>query len=139
MYEKILVAVDHSEVTPRVLEAARGLAALSQGEVWVIHLREREMMGKTGLMTSSESAEAAGADVTGTVEALTKAGIKAHGVVRDALYGHAAREIVSEAADLGADVIVMGSRGRGDLAGLVLGSTAHKVIHLADRQVLVVR
>jgi nucleotide-binding universal stress UspA family protein len=139
MYEKILVAVDHSEVTPRVLEAARGLAALSQGEVWVIHLREREMMGKTGLMTSSESAEAAGADVTGTVEALTKAGIKAHGVVRDALYGYAAREIVSEAADLGADVIVMGSRGRGDLAGLVLGSTAHKVIHLADRQVLVVR
>ena len=139
MYEKILVAVDHSEVTPRVLEAARGLAALSQGEVWVVHLREREMMGKTGLMTSSESAEAAGADVTSTVEGLTKAGIKAHGVVRDALYGHAAREIVSEAADLGADVIVMGSRGRGDLAGLVLGSTAHKVIHLADRQVLVIR
>jgi nucleotide-binding universal stress UspA family protein len=42
-------------------------------------------------------------------------------------------------AGLGADVIVMGSRGRGDLAGLVLGSTAHKVIHLADRPVLVVR
>jgi nucleotide-binding universal stress UspA family protein len=35
--------------------------------------------------------------------------------------------------------IIMGSRGRGDLAGLVLGSTAHKVIHLADRPVLVVR
>ena len=31
------------------------------------------------------------------------------------------------------------SRGRGDLAGLVLGSTAHKVIHLADRPVLIVR
>jgi len=139
MYEKILVAVDHSEITPRVLDAARGLAALSQGEVWVIHLREREMMGKTGLMTSSESAEESGADVRNTVEALTKAGVKAHGVVRDTLYGHAAREIVSEAAERGADVIVMGSRGRGDLAGLVLGSTAHKVIHLADRQVLVVR
>ena len=48
-------------------------------------------------------------------------------------------EIVSEAKKRGADVIVMGSRGRGDLAGLVLGSTAHKVIHLADRQVMVVR
>ena len=139
MYEKILVAVDHSEVTPRVLEAARGLAALSHGEVWVIHLREREPMGKTGLLTSSESAEAAGADVTSTVETLTKAGITAHGVVRDTLYGHAAREIVSEAQERGADVIVMGSRGRGDLAGLLLGSTAHKVIHLSDRPVLVVR
>ena len=139
MYEKILVAVDHSEITPRVVDAARGLAALSHGEVWVIHLREREMMGKTGLLTSSESIEASGADVRSTVDALTKAGITAHGVVRDTLYGHAANEIVSEAQERGADVIVMGSRGRSDLAGLVLGSTAHKVMHLADRQVLVVR
>ncbi len=59
--------------------------------------------------------------------------------VRDTVFGYAAREIVSDAVGLGADVIVMGSRGRGDLAGLVLGSTAHKVIHLADRPVLVVR
>ncbi len=139
MYEKILVAVDHSEITPRVLEAARGLASLSHGEVWVLHLREREMMGKTGMMTSSESSDEAGAAVTIAVDALTKAGVKAHGVVRDTIFGYAAREIVSDAQEHGADVIVMGSRGRSDLAGLVLGSTAHKVIHLADRPVLVVR
>jgi len=139
MYEKILVAVDHSESTPRVLEAAHGLASLSQGEVWVIHLRERETVGKTGLLTSRESAEEADADVSSSVDTLTKAGIKAHGVVRDTLFGHAASEIVAEAKERGADVIVMGSRGRGDLAGLLLGSTAHKVIHLADRQVMVVR
>jgi nucleotide-binding universal stress UspA family protein len=138
-YEKILVAVDHSEVTPRVLEAARGLASLSNGEVWVLHLREREQMGRTGLLTSSESTAEAGADVKDVVGALTQAGIKAHGVVRDALFGHAAKEIVGEAQDRGVSVIVMGTRGRGDLAGLVLGSTAHKVIHLADRPVLVVR
>jgi nucleotide-binding universal stress UspA family protein len=33
----------------------------------------------------------------------------------------------------------MGSRGCGDLAGLVIGSTTHKVIHLTDRPVLIVR
>src|SRR5262249_32494498 len=109
---------------------------LSRGEVWVLHLREREMMGKTGLMTSAESSDEAGADVSAAVEALTRAGIKAHGVVRDTAFGHAAREIVSDAAEHGVDVIVMGSRGRGDLAGLVLGCTAHTVIHLADRPVL---
>jgi len=139
MYEKILVAVDHSEMTPRVLDAARGLASLSNGEVWVIHLRERETMGKTGLLTSRESADESEADVTSAVGSLTKSGITAHAVVRDTVFGHAAREIVAEAQERGADVIVMGSRGRGDLAGLVLGSTAHKVIHLADRQVMVVR
>ncbi len=138
-YEKILVAVDHSEITARVLDAARGLASLSRGEVWVIHLRERETVGRTGLLTSSESSEEAGADVTEVVDALTRAGIEAHGVVRDTLFGHAAREIVTEAKERGADVIVMGSRGRSDLAGLVLGSTAHKVIHLTDRPVMVVR
>ena len=139
MYEKILVAVDHSEISARALEAARGLAALSQGEVWVLHLREREGMGRTGLLTSAESADEVATAVSDAVEELTKAGIKAHAVVRDTAFGYAAREIVSDAAGLGADVIVMGSRGRGDLAGLVLGSTAHKVIHLADRPVLVVR
>ena len=139
MYEKILVAVDHSEVSTRALAAARELASLSHGEVWVLHLREREMMGKTGMMTSAESSDEAGAAVSDAVAELTQAGIKAHGVVRDTVFGYAAREIVSDAAGVGADVIVMGSRGRGDLAGLVLGSTAHKVIHLADRPVLVVR
>jgi nucleotide-binding universal stress UspA family protein len=139
MYEKILVAVDHSDVSARALAAARELAALSHGEVWVVHLREREMMGKTGMMTSAESSDEAGAGVNDAVAELTKAGIKAHGVVRDTVFGYAAREIVSDAAGVGADVIIMGSRGRGDLAGLVLGSTAHKVIHLADRPVLVVR
>jgi nucleotide-binding universal stress UspA family protein len=139
MYEKILVAVDQSPVSARVLNAALELASLSQGEVWVLHLREREVMGKTGLLTSSEGRDEASEAVTAAVETLTKAGIKAHGTVRDTVFGYAAREIVHDAREHGTDVIVMGSRGRGDLAGLVLGSTAHKVIHLADRPVLVVR
>jgi nucleotide-binding universal stress UspA family protein len=139
MYEKILVAVDHSEATPRVLNAALELARLSQGEVWVLHLREREMMGKTGLLMSAESRDEATESVDAAVETLTQAGIKAHSTVRDTVFGYAAREIVNDAQEHGADVIVMGSRGRGDLAGLVLGSTAHKVLHLADRPVLIVR
>ena len=139
MYEKILVAVDHSDVTPRVLDAARGLASLSKGEVWVVHVRERETVGETGPLTPRESTDEAGADVKSAVAAMTQAGINAHGVVRDTVHGRAAREIVAEAEERDADVIVMGSRGRGDLAGLLLGSTAHKVIHLADRQVMVVR
>ncbi len=38
------------------------------------------------------------------------------------------REIVKDVQEHHAGIIIMGSRGRGDLAGLVLGSTAHKVI-----------
>lgn len=139
MYEKILVAVDHSDAATRVLNAALELASLSHAEVWVLHLREREPLGKTGLLMSAESRDEADEAVTAAVETLTKAGVKAHGTVRSTVFGYAAREIMNDAQEHDAGVIVMGSRGRGDLAGLVLGSTAHKVIHLADRPVLVVR
>jgi nucleotide-binding universal stress UspA family protein len=138
MYEKLLVAIDHSKHTERVLSAARDLASLSHGEVWVLHLREREVMPRTGLV-DTESTDEAEAEIGAAVEEFTKAGIKAHGVVRTTIYGYAAREIVEDAKSLDVSVIIMGTRGRGDLAGLVLGSTAHKVIHLADRPVLVVR
>ena len=139
MYEKLLVAVDHSRVTERVLGAAKDLAALSDGEVWVLHLREREFAAKAGLMPSAETADDAQTQVDSAVAELTNAGIKAHGIVRNTLYGYAAREIVEDAKTLDVGVIIMGSRGRGDMAGLLLGSTAHKVIHLTDRPVLVVR
>jgi nucleotide-binding universal stress UspA family protein len=138
MYKSLLVAVDHSEITERVLGAARDLALLSDGEVWVLHLREREVLPRAGLV-ARESPDEAQAAVGAAVEELTKAGITAHGEVRNTIFGYAAREIVDDAIEHDVDVIVMGSRGRGDLAGLVLGSTAHKVLHLADRPVLVIR
>jgi nucleotide-binding universal stress UspA family protein len=138
MYERVLVAIDHSEISMRALEAARDLAALSNGEVWVLHLREREMIPRMGLVADESPGEAT-AEVQTAVDDLVKAGVKAHGEVRDTIFGHAAREIIGDAREHDVGVIVMGSRGRSDLTGLFLGSTAHKVIHLADRPVLVVR
>jgi nucleotide-binding universal stress UspA family protein len=138
MYEKVLAAIDHSDVSERVLAAARDLALLSKGQVWVLHLREREVLSRMGLVPTEPQSDAE-AEVTAAVDELTAAGVTAHGVIRDTVFGYAAREIIDDAREHEADVIVMGSRGRGDLAGLVLGSTAHKVIHLADRPVLVVR
>ena len=138
MYEKLLVAVDHSDITEHVLAAARDLALLSSGEVWVLHLREREVMPRVGLI-ATETSDEAQANVDAAIAELTEAGVKAHGIVRNTIYGYAAREIIAEARAEDVSAIIMGSRGRSDLAGLVLGSTAHKVIHLADRPVLVVR
>jgi nucleotide-binding universal stress UspA family protein len=139
MYDKILVAIDHSAISDRVLAAARDLALLSKGEVWVLHLLEREIATKTGVVLSNETADEASAQVATAVDKLTAAGVKAHGDVGQTFFGYAARSIVDDAIEHDVDVIVMGSRGRGDLAGLVLGSTAHKVIHLTDRPVLIVR
>jgi nucleotide-binding universal stress UspA family protein len=139
MYDKILVAVDKSAVSDRAVLAARDLAQLSNGEVWVLHLREYELGAKAGMLPPRETRDEADAEVAACVDVLTEAGVKAHGLVKSTMYGYAAREIVADAIELDCDVIVMGSRGRGDLAGLVIGSTTHKVIHLTDRPVLIVR
>ena len=139
MYDRILVAVDHSEMSDRAVRAARDLAVLSKGEVWVLHLREREMGAKTGVLRIDETTDDANAQVAAAVQVFTEVGVKAHGEVRNTIFGYAAREIVNDAIEVDADIIVMGSRGRGDIGGLLLGSTAHKVIHLSDRPVLVVR
>ena len=139
MYDKILVAVDHSATSDRALLAARDLALLSHGEVWVLHLREREIAVKTGVAMMDETESDANAAVSAAVDKLTEVGLKAYGEVRTTLFGYAARDIVDDAIAHDADVIVMGSRGRSDLAGFILGSTAHKVIHLTDRPVLIVR
>jgi nucleotide-binding universal stress UspA family protein len=139
MFDKILVAIDHSEISDRALAAARDLALLSKGEVWLLHLREREIITKTSVVMTDETESEATSMIEASVDKLTAAGVKAHGEVGHTIFGYAARSIVDDAIEHDVDVIVMGSRGRGDLAGLVLGSTAHKVIHLADRPVLIVR
>jgi nucleotide-binding universal stress UspA family protein len=138
MYERLLVAVDHSEYTKDVLDATRKLADIAKSEVLVLHVREREVLPRVGLVPT-ETDDEVHKEVGAAVSELTGAGIKARGEIVDAVYGRAAKEIVDSAERHNAGVIVMGSRGRSDLAGLVLGSTAHKVIHLSERPVLVVR
>jgi nucleotide-binding universal stress UspA family protein len=138
MYDRLLVAVDHSEVSPRVIAAAKELALLSKGKVWVLHLLEKEVIAQLGDVPS-ESGQEADQAVRDGVDALRQAGVDAEGEVRPTTFGHAAREILADAKEHDADVIVMGSRGRNEFAGAILGSTAHKVIHLTDRPVLVIR
>ncbi|MDP2306683.1 MAG: universal stress protein [Pseudomonadota bacterium] len=52
--------------------------------------------------------------------------------------GDPAQEIAAEGARVGADLIILGSRGRSLLSGLVLGSTARSLLHAATVPLLVV-
>jgi nucleotide-binding universal stress UspA family protein len=49
------------------------------------------------------------------------------------------QEILRVATEVDADLIVMGTRGLTDWSGLLLGSVAHKVLHMAECPVLLVR
>ncbi len=137
MYEKILVAIDESEVSERVLTAAEDLARLSGGEISGCCTSGRASLRSTS--GSVQSYEDAHSWLNAAAEKLAASGIKAHPVVVANLFGYAAREITNIAVALEVSVIFMGTRGRNGVTELLAGSTAHKVLHLADRPVVVVR
>lgn len=138
MFEITLVALDDSAQASKVLDAATSLAKMAGGEVRVLHVREFVIGGKAGPYEYEEGSDAHRI-VDDAVAKLSEAGVKASGSVRRAVHGRAAVEILEEAGASGATTIVMGSRGRSDLAGLIVGSTAHKVLHLGSLPVLLVR
>lgn len=53
-------------------------------------------------------------------------------------HGSVARAILAAADDMDADVIVLGTRGRGGVTSFLLGSVSHEVVQHADRAVMVV-
>lgn len=63
-----------------------------------------------------------------------------HGLQAEAItrVGPAAEQILSVAADWDADLIVVGSRGRGRVTSAILGSVAHGLIRHGTRPILVV-
>jgi nucleotide-binding universal stress UspA family protein len=67
---------------------------------------------------------------------LDKAGIKYHYHI---VVGEPAEMIAQYAKEKGCDQIVMGTRGLGTVQGLLLGSVATKVIHLANVPVMLVK
>ena len=55
------------------------------------------------------------------------------------LEGYPPDALVSYANDVGASLLVVGTRGRGEVGALILGSTSHRAIHLAACDVLIVK
>ncbi|HEV8240158.1 MAG TPA: universal stress protein [Thermoanaerobaculia bacterium] len=73
--------------------------------------------------------------LVGEAATLAGEGIDVRPMVRD---GYAPDEIVGAARTLPGDLLVLGSRGRGGIAHLLLGSTAERVVQRASTPVLVV-
>jgi nucleotide-binding universal stress UspA family protein len=137
VYEKLLLAVDGSEHSREAVAAATELARAFKSDVLVFHVREREFIGR-GSYDVETTAQAQKA-VDEAVRQVEGAGVKARGQLVNAEIGHVPKEILAAAKGFDAGLIVMGSRGLSDLEGLLVGSVTHKVVHLGDCPVLVVR
>lgn len=137
MFDRILIAVDGSPYSAPAVSTTIEIATKFDSQVFVLHVREHER-GRAGAFPLETPQEAIQL-VNDTVKTLGAAGITATAVVHTTVAGHAAKEIVDTARTEGSDLIVMGSRGLSEIAGLLIGSVTHKVLQLAHVPVLVVR
>jgi nucleotide-binding universal stress UspA family protein len=138
VFDRNLLAVDGSAPARRATEAAAELADRFDAEVLVLHVRELEAMGRAGPIPLEASGEAAQL-VNETVARLRQRGIKAKGEAYEAVASGVAPHIIATVNSFKAGLIVMGTRGMSDFAAMLVGSTAHKVIHHAECPVLVTR
>ena len=140
MFEKILLAVDGSE---HALHAARTAADLARTlnakefRIVVVYDFIPPYLGEPNMQFAIDARmEAAKAVSENAVDAVGKLPCKVH---TEFIEGSAAEAVIQVAVTRQSDVIVMGSRGLGTLAGLLLGSTSQKVVAHAPCPVLIVR
>jgi nucleotide-binding universal stress UspA family protein len=136
--KRILLAVDHGAPS---WEAARLTAHLAPklkaavGVLTVLVLTPQERSDRNHRIRDYVTALELTADIT---QEMVAAGVRARAQVRAGELRTVAREILESASKFGADLIVMGSRGRQDLGGALLGSTSRDVVRHSDCPVLIV-
>ena len=141
----ILVATDFSNDADAAVEAAIDLAKAFDSKLELFHAYHVEIppiyAGFGGDFTRPEDIlgpirEGAEATMNQLVEEVAAKGVTVHGRIS---MDHASRAILDEAERVLADLIVIGTRGLTGLEHFVLGSTAERVLRLANCPVLTVK
>ena len=146
MYQRILVAVDGSSTSDRVLQEAIRLARDQRAALHIVHVvdmvpllwdveftdieaiqRALRQAGRTLVDRAREAAKSAGIEAEAQLAEIGTPGQRVAG------------RIVQAATAWPADLLVIGNHGRRGLDHLLLGSIAEGVAHLAPMPVLLVR
>lgn len=128
---RILCAVDLTAGSERTLEAALSLARATGAAVTVVHARE-------GAMAAPAPARLAAIARDQLHERIAPYGTRGIPVEEIVVPGGARHQILRLARERGADVIVLGTHGRGVAGRLLLGSTAEHVVRKSPIPVLTV-
>ena len=155
--KKILVAVDFSEGTGRLINQASELGKALNGKLWVVHVTSDALQATYATTPFvdfySEYAVTAGGDVEMVRElcaaedkreheSLLNISARLRGEGLDAqamlLKGDAAELILEKAEELKVDIIMMGSHGHGLLRKMLIGSVTEAVLRKAPCSVLIV-
>ena len=136
MFDRILCANDGSERAFRALTLAVAMAKESGAELHMVSVEEIDYMPEF----IEEIREQTGTAARRFHKAQQRARMENHVVLRIHLMtGHAVRDIVRLAAEIKADLLVIGATGHSQFYERMLGSRADRLVHLAPCPVLVVR
>ena len=147
MYKKVLFTTDGSKFAEDSLPYAVDLAKQCSAALGILTVIENPVFYGTPEATAlydaefyrsleSELDKLAQAAIDRATQRAAESGVKASGKIRR---GSPADEIVGEAKDWSADVVVLSTHGRTGLGRLFLGSVANAVVHHAPCPVLLHR
>ena len=149
MFEKLLVAIDGSDLSNKALDAALDLAKTRGSQVTVLTATDpvNTVLGSGGFGTMNaatmlERLDEAYRDEAAKVLQAAKTRASEAGVEIDTVYvprQRAADAIVQEAETRGCDTILMGSHGNRGLRKLILGSQAAEVLARSTVPVLILK
>ncbi len=142
MFRNVLVPVDGSRQAARALSEAIDLARVANARLTVMTCMpaaaRSRITGGPALGVDLADLHEAEREFQAMLDAAVD-GVPADLPVAKILRrGRPADAIVAQARAGGHDLIVMGSRGHGDMRSLLLGSVSHQVLHTSPAAVLIV-
>jgi nucleotide-binding universal stress UspA family protein len=146
MYQNILVPVDGSPTANLGLDEATKLARLTSGHIRLVHVID-ELSMMVGLewyaampTTAIQQLRDGGQAILDAAAArVRKQGVEVDTALIDNLSSRVADQVLRQAAEWPAELIVIGTHGRRGLPRLFMGSDAEQIVRLATMPVLLVR
>jgi nucleotide-binding universal stress UspA family protein len=136
MFKTIVLALDGSEASRQAIPLAAELAKRDGAKIVVAHVEE-DVVGKGGGPIHATEDEIQD-EIRREAEELSQNGIQTSVEMRAVMLGGPAHPIAEIADEANADLIVAGTRGHSQIAGLLVGSVTQRLLHIAHRPVLVV-
>jgi len=137
--KKLLVPVDGSDYSMRAAKYAAELAKLTNGEIVLMHCHKSfpVVLGEPNFQNAINKIMEKSNEL---VEPYRKLFQETGTSFIERILERPAAKAICEVAKLEKlDMIVIGSRGRNKLEGLLLGSCTQRVLHMASCPVLVIR
>ena len=143
-YQKILVAIDDSEISANVIQQAAQLAKALNSQITLVQVMTLDPYLADAYLRMGQSNELIERVRSYVQENLTKAQKQfeelGQTVATQVIEGFSVHEeIIKAAQNLEVDLIIMGSHGRTGFKKFILGSVAQKVLGESHIPVLIVR